>query len=372
MNTFGTSTLKFPLCDPREAIANRQRFAREAIPDLEKANSLSCPLGREAATGWVLLPYYEYAELDAYSTSFQLTADELILSNLAIRRAQCVSTGLITDPNALYLIEITDRRGILSNRWFQYPINAQYNMRAPAYPQLYYSGSLNAGVAWTWSQMIENLWPSLLGTFPGLPTVPANTPENWYFAGVPVWKALNDVLDHLGMAIAYGTSYTIVNQGVTDAAFTALQTLYAPNLEDDLNWLDEGSGRFPKTVIVYFRRRQEQYGQEETVRRDGSQWSSTPLYAISVNTAYTDGVGYHYLHDDFTIRVDYDGVELAADVATATTIATERVTQYLRTIDDTMTQVYAGALPFYPGSKIDKVCWKQKDRGWQTTIEMGR
>lgn len=371
MNTFGTSALKFGLCDPRDVRINRQRFRRDDIPSLEKTNTFVCPIGRDIAEGYILLPLKEYQQLNSYATSFQLTLGTTVLQNLAIVQAQCVSKGLTSDPNALYLIEVTDARGVLCNEWFKFPINAQYNMRAPAYPQLYYSGSLNAGTAWTWSTMVGNLWPSLLGTYTGLPSVPTGTPENWYFAGVSVWDALCDVLDHLGMVVAYNPMtavYSVVAPGTTDTVFTSLQTKYLGNLEDDLDWLDAGSGRFPKTLVVYFKIRSEQYGQEETVRRDSSQWSSTPLYAISVATPYTTAAGTHFLHDDFSIRVDYDNNPLAADVATATTIATERMTQYFRTIPSFRSQMYAGALPFYTGSQVDKVTWSP---GWRTTITRG-
>lgn len=383
MNTFGSSSLQFPLCDPRSVITNRARFQRDEVPLLHKVNTFYCPTGFEAAKGWILLPRKEFILLDRFSTALQLhISDTIVLKNLSIVQAQCVTRGLVADVNALYLVEITDGRGILYNRWFQFPINAQYNVRSPAYPQLYYSSSINSGTAWTWSAMLEDIWTRMsvfLGTYPGLPSTPSGTPENWYFTGVSAWQALCDILSHLGMAVAcdltQNAPYTIIEVGADDAAFDALLTKYANRLEDDLEWLDTGSGRAPKTIVVYFRYRDEQYGQEETVRRDSPQWVSNSLYSVSVAApaAFTSAVGTHFLHDDFTVRRNIDGTALTADINTANTIATERASQYFQADTNAgyMYRVYTGALPFTAGSLVDCVQWSQNRRGWRTTISRG-
>lgn len=375
MNSFGTSQLKFGLCDAKDVISNRELFQRDAILELEKVTSLYCG---KYTKGWILLPLYELQQLNLYATNFELEAGNLLLKNLAIVQAQCVTTGIIDAKESLYLVELTDARSILCNKWFKFPINAQYNMRSPAYPQSYYSGSLNSGIAWTWSTMLSSIWTSmsLLSSFPGLPVIPTGTPENYDFTGVSAWDALCEMLRHLGLMIACdltsSSPFTIVSDGADDAVFTAKQTLYNNRLEEDLAWLDVGSGRVPKTVVVYFRYRTEQYGQEETVRGDSLQLVSNQLYSISVATAFTLATGIHFLHDDFTIRRDYDGVTNTNDVATAAIIAVERVQQYMDIVYNrttgNMTQVYAGALPFTTGSQVDSVCWQQTKTGWRTTI----
>ena len=390
MNTFGIGSKLFQLVDPRSVRANRARFRRDVVPNLDRANSFYCPSGRLPCRGWILLPRYEYVKLDSYSNSFELTVGSMSpFKSLSVVQAQCISRGIEADANALYLIEVTDGRGVLRNKWFQFPVNSQYNIRAPGYPQLYYSGSLNSGTAWTWSGMIGNLWglmSAFIGTYPGLPTTPSGTPENWVFAGVSAWDALCDVLDHLGMAVACDSTatspYTIVYKGAADTAFDTLQTKYAGNLEDDLEWIDTGSGRVPKTIVVYFTLRTDQYGQEETVRRDSLQWTSTPLYSISVTApaTFTSATGTHYLHDDFTIRQDLDGVANSADVATATTIASNRVDQYFAKVYGQllgcMSQTYSSELPFLTGSKVDCISWtqdfsNQRRQGWKTHIYRG-
>ena len=393
MNTFGSASLQFGLFDPKGVRANRERFRRNAVPALDRANSFYCPAGRWPAKGWLLMSRDEYISLISYSTSLQLNigdtrnADNVqTLKNLSIVQAQCVTRGLASDTNALYLVEVTDARGILCNEWFQFPATAYYNIRAPAYPQTFYPLSLNSGTTWTWSTMIRDLWLAMtqLGAWPGLPSAPAGTPEGFWFLGVPAWTALCDLLDHLGMTVACDLTaanpYTIVAMGAADAAATALQTRYLTNLEDDLEWIDTGAGRVPKTVKVLFRRRNGTYGTEELVRYDPP--FMTPSYEVSVTApaTFSSAIGTHSIWSDFTVRYDIDGVIFAADAAMAASIAAERATQYFNKVywqtTGYMSKAYAGALPFKVGSQVDGVAWvqdyaNQSRQGWRTMIVRG-
>ena len=385
MNTFAG----YPLCDVRGPLADRSRFRRGAIEYLQRANSLYCPSGRWPSRGWVLLPRSEYDSIDKYSMTLEMEIGSTVsLRNLVIVQAQCVTRGLESDLNALYLIEITDRRGILYNEWFKFPLTAMYNVRAPAYPQTFYTASLNSGSPWTWSTMVQDIWQkmqSILGAWPGLPTTPTGTPEGFWFTGVPAWTALCDVLKHIGMTIACdlqnSNSFTIVEQGAADASFAALTTTYAPNLEDDLEWIDIGAGRIPANVKVLFRRRNSIYGSEETVtyRNDemAKQWVTDSYYSVTIDAPddFSSAVGTHYIWSDFTVRYDDSGNPLDADITTARAIARERVSQYFDAIAPAayMSRTYAGAIPFATGSLVDGVHWKQDYswRGWTTEVVYG-
>lgn len=381
---------------------SRHRFRRDAIPMLARANSLYVPTGRWPARGWILLARSDYNKLSTYSSKFSLEIGDPTLqnntatiTNLSIVQAQCVTTGLPADTGAVYLVEITDRRGVLHNKWFQAPVSASYNVRSPAYPTNYYSLSLNSGSAWTWTTMLQDIWNKLnvlgagtmLGTWPGIPSAPTGNPEGFWFAGVPGWYALCDLLDDIGMTIACDPTsanpYTIVAAGAADAAFSLLQAKYdQTNLEDNQEWIDTGSGRVPATVVVYFRRRNEVYGTEETVRRDSLQWETTPHYSVSVASPaqFSGAAGTHFLWSDFTVRYDVDNAPLAADTTAAATIAAETALQYFgkiyRQTAGYMSKTYAGALPFKAGSLVDCVKWYQdydsQDRqGWKTQITRG-
>ncbi len=350
-----------------------------------------------------MLARSDYNVLDTYATNLQLNISDTAqpnnvgtLKNLSIVQAQCVTRGLASDPNALYLVELTDARGILCNKWFQFPTTSMYNIRSPAYPDTFQLSSMNdyptAGpeskTTWTWSTMLQNLWEQmpLLGTWPGLPYAPAGTPEGFWFSGVSAFTALCDVLDHLGLVIACdltsNTPFTIVSDGADDPVFTALQTQYLTNLEDDLEWIDTGAGRVPATVKVFFRRRNAIYGTEETVTKVSSnpyQWNMSSLYEISVPAPifFASAIGTHHIWSDFTIQYDMNNVPSPTDIATATTIAQERVVQYFDRIysrtSGYMNQTYAGALPFKTGSQVDGVCYyqdysSQSRQGWKTKI----
>lgn len=402
MNSFGSASKQFALCDLREVFSNRRRFRRDMLPDLDQVNSFYCPSGCAPFRGWVLLPRYEYDQLDHYSTSLQLNIgntsnDDNVgtLKNLSIVQAKCVTRGVASDPNALYLIELTDGRGILDNEWFKFPITTMYNVRASAYPQTsgtttYYSGSMNGGATpWTWSTMLQDMWTRMgtfLGAWPGLPSTPSGTPEGMYYQGVPAWSSMCAVLTYLGMTVicdlTQNSPYTIVSVGASDTALTTAQTTYLTNLEDDLEWLDVGAGRVPGTVVVLFRRRNSVFGTEETVRSDEYQWSTTPLYSISVSapSEFTGATGTHYIWSDFTVGYDMNNTVVAADAATAATIAAERVQQYFDMYysgtSGSMMQSYAGALPFTTGPLVDIVCWSQyrpdePRQGWRTRIARG-
>lgn len=390
MNTFGSTGLQFPLYDPREVRANRTRFRRDLFPELDRANSYYSMSGRWPDVGWLLLDRSSYNQISQYSTNLQLNIQDFVnpqftISNLAIVQARCVTRGLVADPNAIYLVQVTNSQGVLYNPWFQFPINVQYNVRVPAYDTQYYTWSMNGAAAWTWDQMVGNLWslaPSQLGAYPHLPISPTGTPDGWIFVGVSLWEAINRVLDYLGLSVSgVYPNYTIVVPGSVDSTFTSLQTNYAKFLEDDLEYIDGGSGRVPGQVIVYFHRRNQVYGSEETVRSDAFNWQSTPAYSVTVPapSQFASATGTGHIWVSQTVRYDQDENPVAADVTAANTTATERATQFYNTIfrgtQGFMRQVYGGVLPFTTGSLVDGVRWyntgEDDSTGWRTEIIRG-
>ncbi len=367
-----------PLYDVRGVRAHRQRFFRDDIPELRYANSLLVPGDKWPARGWVLVRRGDYDQIPSlYATNFQLRIDDLnngplLFRNLALVQARCVSRGFAADPNALYLVELTDRRGVLWNRWAHFPTTSQYNVRSPAYPGQYNLASLRGGVPWTWDQLVGDLWGQMLpflGPYPGLPSVPTGTPEGWTFPGVPVLEALRDVLHQLGMTLSANllldAPYGIVAPEMADAAHVALLAKYQDLLEDDYEWIDMGSGRVPGQVIVYFHRRNEVYGTEETVRNDTLTWTANAVYAVTVPAPapYDAAAGTGHVWSDFTVRFDADSLPLPADVAAAAAVAADQASQYYahvtRGAQGYSRLVFAGALPFRTGSQTDGVRWYQ-------------
>jgi hypothetical protein len=391
---FGPSaTQQFPLFDPRYERAVRGRFLRPDVPRLALANSFYCPGGKYASRGWILMNRANYNQINPYSTSLVLTIDDLnggriVIPKLTVVQAQCVSRGRQADPAAVYLVEITDARGAYRNAWAELGTTSAYNVRSPAYDAHFYDGSIQPPNPFTWTTLLSDLWGQmpLLGAFPSLPTVPSQGPENWWFPGTCALDALESVLDYLGWAVAVNPTqaspYTIKSGNDPDAVFTALQGQYAKLLEDDLEYIDTGSGRVPGQVVVYFHRRNQYYGTEETIRRDTLQWATTPLYSVTVAAPapFNVAAGTGYIWADFTVRYDIDNNPVGADVTAATSVANDLVTRYFGRIYrgtlGYMNQTYCGALPFYTGSLCDGVRWFQdfrfKERqGWMTQIKRG-
>lgn len=387
--------------DPRCVREHRERFRRDLLPELELANSYYRLAGRPDV-GWLLLDRYSYNQLPAYSNTLKLVIsdfvknrDSLTITNLSVVQARCVTYGLPSDDGAIYLVQVTDNRGILHNPWFQFPVNAQYNVRDPAYQEKNYSGSLtgaNYTEAWTWDGMVRDLWERtpLLGTYPGLPSVPENAPQGFSFVGVPLWTAITQVLDYLGMEVtgAY-PNYTITKSGAADAAHAALlekyKTTTSPHfcMEDSMEYLEAGAGRLPGRVVVYFHRRNAVYGTEEVVRYDDPQWRNTSVYPITIAAPadYTSAPGTGHLWSDFTVRYDQEGNPILADVLAVQAIAQERVEQYFAEMDSIgyVRDTYSAVLPFTTGSLVDGVKWFNTGKigttedycGWRTEVARG-
>lgn len=393
-NTFGG----YPLYDAYEVRRHRRHYRYDDVPELEWANSLYVPRGRWPARGWLLMRRSEFNQLDPYTTHSLVIQDygkrantaenaAITFQNLSIVQARQISGGITSDPNSILLVEITDPRGTVWNEWFQIPTQSQYNIRSPAYPELFYSASMNGASNWNFSAMIGDLWGQMtaLGTYPGLSSTPSWTPEGWSFPGESAWKAVCSILNYLGMTVAVdltsATPYTIVDFDGADAANDTRFTTYEGVREDDWNYTDVGLGRVPRYVRVFFHRRNQYYGTEETVRRDAFQWSSTPLYSVLIDnvTNFPQATGTAGVWADFTVRYDVDNSPLAADVTTAGTIATTLANAYFRSIQKGtskyLKRVYVGALPFTPGPQIEGVCWRHdysvERKGWLTDVVMG-
>lgn len=404
-NAFGDSVQQYPLIDPRSVRENRKRFRRDTIVPLEYANSFYCPAGRQPCRGWILLARGDYDKLNQYSTQLQLTIgapnypdNVQTLQNLSIVHAQCVTRGLASDPNAIYLVELTDARGVLANKWFQQPTVSMYNVWQPGFQQLFYPQSLNDGAPWDWTGILQDLWNQMpsLGAWPLFNADSPDylpPPEGIWFQGVSVWHALCDILDHLGLTVTCNLAqnpsgqqaFNIIAQGAPDTAFSAQQQRYTTNIEDDLEWIDIGASRVPAFVVVLFRRRNTIYADGNPVtylsgKMSATQWGMTTYYSVTTEAPSIGGIstsGIHYIWSDFTVRYDGSNNPLSADASKASALAVVLTDRYFDRIyyrlSGFMSQTYAGALPFITGSQVGGVCYYQDYRhddrqGWRTQI----
>lgn len=324
--------------DPGEALRSMGPFDYPLPKNFSQANGFYCPNGREVGKGWFLLTKRDVDLLDLNGLQdvflsdgyVNILLDKLVISAQPLR----VIGGSDDDPAGLYLVELADRRHLCKNEHFSITINEHYNVRAPGWPDgEFYRDSLNDnlstdGEPWTWDQMIGDVWELMapqLGDYPGLPVDPNGKPEGFRFVGTSAWDALNDLLYRVGCQIAvdlnYGVAqqFTIVQIGAEDTAVDDLIAEYQREGRkvQDRQMLDIYRGRTPFGVRVHFPRI-DPFGTEHALSKGAKQWSTTPVYSISIDgptlvTSNSESDVYHPLYDDLTALYDADGTLTNAD-----------------------------------------------------------
>lgn len=364
----------------QDAIAERQNLALlgyPAPPNFDRANSILNPLGESPGRGWFLMLRQDLADLDLNGLQTLVMQDDIgnsaSVRNLVIaREPACITpSGSTSDGMACFLVEVADARYRCHNPYFSIPLDAQYNVRAPGYGGLYYAASINGSNPWGWSAMVGDIWGKMstqLGAFPGLPSSPDGQPERYRYLGVSAWRALCQVLDKLGMAVAWdaaAATYRIVSRGVADASSTSAINAAAGRLIFDRQFQAVVRGRVPAGVRVHFHRVQEHYGSEPATPQDSSQFITSNVYTVDVSggalAAGAEPSTFHPLWDDLPALYDPSG-NLLNSAALATRAQT-RATAYYASIQgnggNRSQQVYAGLVKARPGGTISGVAWRQ-------------
>lgn len=372
--TFGGKTIL--RVDPREA---RYRYAIE-----KGANSLTIPVGQEAARGFFVMQRDDLTALDLTTTkTLKFESSQLHTGGKVNQKGKLEIKGLyvVNDPvrldtcgddndRAAYLVEVTDIRGIL-NRFTS--ISKGYNLRkpgasfAPATASRFYTTSLNAGAVWTWSTMAQDLWTTvgLAGTWPTLPYTPTGVPEDFRFFGVNAWDALHQVLRQIGCTTAItptaaSTTFTIVRLGTTQTSLSEREAKYEQIESHNLNALSAVPTRVPHTIRVFFYYRDE---------RQPDNWALAP-YSVDKTTGVTGAVASTVLPLWSIVPARYDFTSgLAASSATLDTIAGEIKDNWLAINNlSRARKVYPGIVAdLFPGSQLRAVEWRDSGDGWQTT-----
>ncbi len=313
-----------PAVDPRTLAADLARRTPPVPCDrwLGRAGVFTLPLGREYGSGHLLLRGDALAALDATAdhdlvlsgtdTSFVRT-----LSPITLLHAECVTPGAGTDPAAVYLCKVVDRRYHLK----RVPSDWAYNVRTPD-GQSYLSATVVSGVAWTWQEIVNDLSTILGIAPPTLPFTPDGTPESFvFYAPYSAWDALCDVLDRIACAVKYdpeGDSFAIVRLGTADPAAAGA----AEELQRDRTWDGYSTEAVrawrPQKVRVVFDRL--------PLPTDGS----SPVYTVDVTLAVTPGAPagtYVQLQDD---EVAQGATGPAANAAALASRASERAADWVR------------------------------------------
>lgn len=338
-----------------------------------RANSYSCPVGKEPGVGWVLLLRKDLDALDKNAFHAFRWVDEkrtLVIPSLMIVRATCMIRALAGDKDAAYLVEVADKR-----RSFRFSsINKAYNVRVPAPgADTYYSESLNSGVAWSWATMIANIWsflPTTAGAAPALPSTPAGTPDGFRFHGVTAWDALHVVLDKLNFTTAYdpiADSFSIVELGATQAGLAKSLKFLEDRLlftADPLGAQAAARANVPENIRVFFRAKTDHYDFSHTLSQENNSDPAREYYSELVATGVTGAEAGSVLPlwDDMFALYNIAGSRTNA--AALTTQATARKTQYLQSISDRESYHIAGACSLIkPGSQVSLVRWRDYGDG---------
>lgn len=379
----------YPVLEPEQELRNAEA-RRLSAPWANRANSYRCQSGPAPGRGWLLMLRRNLDALDKDGLH-TLTFDDGVgvgrqaeIQDLVFIRARNVSPGFPADPDAAYLVEVADARYLAQNVFFANPINKQYNVRAPSAGQTYYTDSLNAGVAWTWQTMLDNLWAAVnvpqLGTSPVLPVTPDGAPEGWKFIGTPAWEAYNQVLERIGCVFTLdptvSQSGAVVQLGAASTALTTAQTAFADRLLLDDEVIESVRGKVPAKVRVFFHRFHTHYGTEQTTIATAAQWSTTPVQVVDVtDPGATVGVqlnSFAALYDDLPAIVDFSGT--VTNSAALTTRATERAADYYRQVNtggDLLHKTYSGIINddgFLPGPRLAGVAWLLFSDGYKTEV----
>lgn len=356
-----------PLLDP--AVLFRECRDRGLPTDwFGKVNSFRCPLGEKPGTGFLLVRRSDLNKISFRAGETLTVTDDhgrsIPVKNLTVTKAECVTPGYDPDPNAAYLLTVADLRHLLA----KVPCDKAYNLRGPAGGGRL-PGSLNAGAAWTWQQIVTDLWNLLSAVFtdlpsaPTLPFTPDATPEDLDYYGGHAWHALNNVLARLACAIRYnptkdpGTgTWAIVRLGTADAAATKAVTALAGERVWDAFPLDPVRAWRPQKVRVLFR------------RYPGPGDGSSPYWAETVTLAADSGTvagTVVTLHDDLAALGAYGTPTNSG--STLATRAAERAADWLRERAATAPgglSVFRGVRPelaTVPGARY--VEWAVEDRG---------
>src|SRR5579862_3930679 len=133
-----------PLYDVAAAL---EAIAQNDIPvpdEVANATRLVVPAGPMPARGWVLMLLSDLQQLglnDTHQLHFEFewedgSKEALDFYSLVLTREPvCVTPSYRapSDPDSLYLLELSDMRWQVDNPYFCQVLNAQYNVRAPAY-----------------------------------------------------------------------------------------------------------------------------------------------------------------------------------------------------------------------------------------------
>lgn len=341
-----------PIFSSSHEAVNLAKLRKPVPPNFSRATSFTNPLGPEPGRGWILMLRADLDEIDRDADQeliFEFEQEDGTIEQRKLYKIIVASEPLCVtpshtadDPDAIYLVEVADRRHLINSRQLQVATFNNYDFTN------------------TWQQAITELW-GLVGTHlgqasvPTLPITPPGTPINLNFIGESAWIELNRILVFLGLALRCNPmepdiQFTIVQIGAaqadTDAVITALE---ASNRKiHDAEFVDVVRSRHPAGVRVYF----PQHPEREP---------RNPVFVDVANPVMTGTPQpnlYIPVFDNTFAQHAADGTVL--NQTALNTQAQSRATDYFRMIEEggrRQWKRFSGLAELIPGANIKTVMW---------------
>lgn len=368
-----------PCIDPATTLAECLRLKLPADFS-RRANSFGMRLGGEPVVAHLLvrrrtLDALNLTNLDAYHTlTIQdeesgklLRFPKLIFCD----QIEAVTPGANGDPDTIYWLKLADKRWLHWDRGDR--ITEGYNLRGDT-DTGYIASTTNGGTAWTWQQLLNELWPaSGFGTAPTLPFTPHGTPEGFWFYRESRMRAVDYLLTRLACALRYDPiddTFDVVRLGSTTsdsykAATKASASLTTKRVYDHYP-LSPRTAMYPEKIRVQFR-----------VKRPYAD-GTMPYYTSDVTVspaASTLGAGtIVMLEDDLTAL--WDGASIT-NSSTLTARAAERAADWIRKrqyhdTDELLEYRGLHDLREAVGSLWRECLWYDIGAGGRTRVQSGR
>ena len=322
------------------------------------ANSYVCPVGPTPGVAFVLMTranWDKISSLTSHTLVFDGSRAKVSIRELYLVKAARVLPGEKGDKNALYILELADKRRILEK--FTDTAGESYYIRSYANEQPYLTGTFQT----SWNSALSDLWghiSSIAGTWPGLPSgySPAGTPEGLQFAGVNAWAAIHEVLAIIGCTTAYdplNATFSVVRLGATQTTAALPTPVY------DAEPFSGTAVDVPETVRVYFHDHYRSYGQERDTELV-TNWAVKPPFTSTDSATGVVGAVVGSVRPIWTNQprvLDEDNSD--DNAAARATFAAQVKTNYL--LDAQTPRVlrkYEGVIrTVLPGSQIKAVQW---------------
>lgn len=293
-----------------------------------------------------------------------------------------------------FVLELADRRYFGNHAWMKLDHDAQnmFNVPAPSYGvDQFYTDTVNSetGLPWTWQEMINELWPSFLGTT--VPTLPASLtdqltakPVGMDFRNFTAYQSLQIVLNHLNVdMVLRKTGYEFVETGAIDDQTTdndQLINMFSGAYDEEIEFIEPVKTNYPRGVKVYFQKTASNSGAESTITKENGQWycdmhhietvevTSAQLAANDISKTLNS---YQQIYDDLPAWVDPFSGEIA-NQAEITARAALRMKNYYRSLVKDSLRAHASyshMVPFKTCGTMSAISWVQQLRrggAWST------